>query len=637
MYISKLKLKNFKKFEEVSFEFNSGLNILTGANSCGKSSILDALSIWYECFNKSIYQLISGHTLKGKNKNLRKYDWSFKEQKVQEFQHYRTSSFQDIKNTASFSKSIEIELTLKVNDELIKIGFEIKDTLVNVFPKIEENELTKFNEYFSFTDKTDMLNKFYINLIMPMITIVQPNEVEISDNYFKNELLRGNGINWIKNRIYKTSNDHIGHIERALQTIFENNSIGIRIKYDPKSTNEFIGIYIKGFDASEYDLSLMGSGFLQTLNIILDLYSNHNGYKMYLLDEPDSHLHRAIQHKFLSFLQTVSKDNNIQVVITTHSIPMIRKANIDELFHIEANKSKASYRPVSTRDFQFDDRIGFQGSKKESVYNSLGIDSTSNIIDAIEAKKIVFVEGIDDAYMLKSIGKYYLKTNIDDFYFWTLKGASDVLMKLKYYQDILSNISNGCSLWEKAILVLDRDSLMIDEINDLKISIKEELNIDVYFWDTYAIENQFFKDTVQLKIALESFDIDIDAQSLIDDALSMQYNFDKLKELENDEFTKVEKAFFGQREQKANEYKKLNFKNSKFISKIEKDESKKASTFLRTSCQDGTIVKYVKLKSGLSHIATSLNLDERVLIDRLVKALPKTLFSDVSDFIYDER
>ena len=636
MYISKLHLKNFKKFENITFEFNNGLNILTGENSCGKSSVLDALSIWYECFSKSIYQMTSGHSLKGKNKNLRKNDWSFREQKIQEFKHYRTSQFKDIKTASTTSKSVTLSLTINIDGEEIVLGFDITDTLTNVSPKIEENGLIKFNEHFSFTDKTDLINKFYINLIMPMITIVQPNELEISDNHFKNELLRGNGINWIKNRLYKTTNDNLGHIERALQSIFDNNSISIKIDYDPKSTIEFIGVYIKGFDSSEYDLSLMGSGFLQTLNIVLDLYSNHNGYKMYLLDEPDSHLHRGIQHKFLSFLQSISKNNNIQIIITTHSIPMIRKANINELFHIEEDTLNKVCKPVSKNELMFEDKIGFQGSSKVNVYNSLGIDSTSSLIDAIEAKRIVFVEGSDDAYMLKSIGKYYLKTNVDEIYFWTLKGASDVLMKMKYYKDILSQISNGATLWSKSLLVLDRDSLIDSEVEDLQNNIRDSLNIESFFWDTYAIENQFFKDIHQLKTALSKIEPNLDADTLLKEALLSQYDFEKLKNLDNTEFTKLEQSFFGQRLQKANEYKKLDFKNNKFISSLEKDGSKKASTFLRTVSQDETIVKYIKLKNAFSHIATSLNIDEIVLIDKLVQELPKTFFSDIANFIFDE-
>ena len=44
-YISKISIKNFKKFEECEFEFNQSLNVIIGENAAGKSSILQAINI----------------------------------------------------------------------------------------------------------------------------------------------------------------------------------------------------------------------------------------------------------------------------------------------------------------------------------------------------------------------------------------------------------------------------------------------------------------------------------------------------------------------------------------------------------------------------------------------------------------
>lgn len=637
MYISKIELKNFKKFENVSFELNSNLNILTGENSCGKSSVLDALSIWYECFIKSIYKLEHDNELRRRNNGrLRKGDWSFTDSKIPKFKHYKTASFKDIKCVNCRDRNVEIYLTIIYEEQDIKIGFGIKDTLNNVLPLIDESNLITFNSIFRFADKSDIVNRFYISLIMPMMNIVQPKEIEISNNYFKNEILRGNSVNWIKNRIYKISKEpnKLGDIDAALKNIFNNPSIQLKINYDLYNIDEHIKISVSGIDSNEFDLSLMGSGFLQTLNIILDLYSNSTGFKVYLLDEPDSHLHRNIQHKFLSFLQDISNKDNVQIIMTTHSIPIIRKANIDEIFHIDNTES--TYKPVANNELVLTDRVGFQGSKKVNIYNSLGVNSTSNLIDAIEANKIVFVEGIDDAHFIKSIGKYNpLKFNIDNVYFWTLKGASDVLLKLKYYKEILSQISNGESLWSKSLLVLDRDSLVDDEITALLTAIEGELDIKVYFWDTYAIENQFFKDLQLLRAALTNINPDINSEELINDSLALQYDFAELENLASDEFQKLEKAFSGQRRNKATEYKKLDFNNKKFISFIEEDQNKKASQFLKKSCQNKDIIKYIKLKKCFANICRKLELDEMILIDKLVKELPPDMFKDIADFVYN--
>ena len=43
--LNKIKLKNFKKFQQGEFQFHAGTNILIGANDAGKSTILKAIDI----------------------------------------------------------------------------------------------------------------------------------------------------------------------------------------------------------------------------------------------------------------------------------------------------------------------------------------------------------------------------------------------------------------------------------------------------------------------------------------------------------------------------------------------------------------------------------------------------------------
>ena len=45
MYISKIKIQNFRRFKNLSIRFNRGRNILVGDNESGKSSVLQAIDL----------------------------------------------------------------------------------------------------------------------------------------------------------------------------------------------------------------------------------------------------------------------------------------------------------------------------------------------------------------------------------------------------------------------------------------------------------------------------------------------------------------------------------------------------------------------------------------------------------------
>jgi len=52
MYISKLKIKNFKCFDEVEINFDPNFNLIIGENNSGKSTIFDALRLWQLAFKE---------------------------------------------------------------------------------------------------------------------------------------------------------------------------------------------------------------------------------------------------------------------------------------------------------------------------------------------------------------------------------------------------------------------------------------------------------------------------------------------------------------------------------------------------------------------------------------------------------
>ena len=52
MHIHKFQIKNFKSINDFTLYFNKDLNVLTGVNNSGKTTVLEALAMWNECFYK---------------------------------------------------------------------------------------------------------------------------------------------------------------------------------------------------------------------------------------------------------------------------------------------------------------------------------------------------------------------------------------------------------------------------------------------------------------------------------------------------------------------------------------------------------------------------------------------------------
>ncbi len=142
---------------------------------------------------------------------------------------------------------------------------------------------------------------------------------------------------------------------------------------DPTSGNE-----LRAMDLS--------SGELRLLGLVLWLYSSkHHGRfpRLFLMDEPDAHLHPSMARHFLSVIKEVLVDKyKVRVILSTHSPSTVALAPNGSIF--EMSKTSPRIRPSR--------------SKAETI----GL-LTSGLVIVTPSTRFVFVEDEDDTVFYSSV------------------------------------------------------------------------------------------------------------------------------------------------------------------------------------------------------------------------------------------
>lgn len=498
MNIHKFQIKNFKSFKDVTFHFNKDLNILTGINNSGKTTVLEALSLWQECFSKLITEAKRGE------KRYKKGDYILgpsnkKYFPFEEINSVRSPNFEDIFHQRNRKNDVILALTLidDDNDEL-RISFKISSSGSNYVIELEgysNYNHRKFNDYLA-------------NLPEPISLIYSTPVAQISlkeafatDPIIKEQLLLRRSDVVLRNRLYKIING----TNVILNTGFQDDLNYIlynserKIEFDV-TTNilkdaQVIILFRVGARDTFKDLSLLGSGTLQIIGILLNLYSpsgSKTDLELVLLDEPDSHIHRDIQSRLISVLNKFGKD--IQIFITTHNESLIRSASPHQVFHLDG-KSEGEIKSIHFNDpghlgLHFK---GIMPSNLTPVIRSIGNTTGLDFINALEANRLLFVEGEDDAKVFRLLLNQQIN-NRKKYMFWVLGGISEVFENIMSYKTVFSNLKNGTTLWDKSVLIFDKDELS-NEHKDLFIQkFKEVLGIDAYCSDAYTFEATLFTD-----------------------------------------------------------------------------------------------------------------------------------------------
>ena len=484
MYIEKIQIKNFKLFRNITIFFNKNLNVFTGTNNSGKTTILEAVSLWQEIFNLLIIK--------------ENHKFIFNENKIyldyKKLLSIRSSRHNGVFYNFDANNTIILEATINNDTDFLNIAFSLKSHFENIFVIELENKKKfnpeKFNQFFNLSKKEPAFLTFPASI--DNLKSVEKFQTYVNiDSQIKNR----NSISVLRNRIHDLKADDIrfNSFKEDLYYILNKDNqradIDIAVKSDRgKDSIAKVDILIRNLFV---DIYLLGSGTIQIIELLLSLYRKNDdaGLNLIMFDEPDNHIHRDIQIYLFRFIKKhIKNKENKQIFITTHNESLIRSLDPTELFHIEDKEyNNIEIKPVINEKVNYPKK-GFQPTHHIKILESLGAASGLDIINAIESDTLILIEGKSDA---KYIRKIYVKSkNNQSIMFWAFNGINDIFQNINNYKPFFKTLK----LWNKAILIFDKDLLTDLQRTKLQQAFNEKIGIKTYIWKSYTIESTLFSD-----------------------------------------------------------------------------------------------------------------------------------------------
>ncbi|MCK4442615.1 MAG: ATP-binding protein, partial [Sulfurovaceae bacterium] len=441
MVIKSLILKNFRAYKNIVVDFDSNMNVIVGQNDIGKSTILEALDIF---FGQKVIKI----DVDDLNNNVKEKEISIEvkfELTKEDAKKLKLEYFLNMDNDLEIHKKFKIKNTTKKLKEEFFCQISTKDLEAKKAPKIMkeiyEDKVLNNNHKI----KLDSYNKNKIFKTLPIYYLFQSDKVNKDTDKDIQKILKQT-TKKLEEKFQIKIEELKKELEEKLEGIGKNTlekmeEIGLDTpnsiipKVIPKNLDSFFSFNL---ESEDIPLNKRGSGFRRmiTLNYLRAEIENDNENKniIYAIEEPETAQHPNNQKKLMESLIELSKKENYQIIITTHIPEIAKMANENNLILIKKDKKFLaklkkikfyhSQKQLILKDFNYkwielykksknsDENLIIENTenKLNSIIETLGILPNINIKNIQKVKVVVCLEGYTDIEFLKNINK-----NIEEF------------------------------------------------------------------------------------------------------------------------------------------------------------------------------------------------------------------------------
>lgn len=486
--ITRVKLQRFKKFNDNEIILKP-FTVLMGENSCGKTTVLQAINLSLNTFAKSDLITIKNGKTSPKGKGIGAT--ALPGINISDFRelYYGKVSRQSKKSNKSFGAIIELE-----------------DDQNNIY-KLQVSSLFGGFNLKCLSEIEDLANSptlyTYTPLLISGFVGLQEAEQRSFPVNIKQHLSSGNVSVIIRNLVLdlkKNNEENYKKLQNRLINDFgfylddvvfnEQRDMCIKAEYSEKFEDKKI----------TFDFNSSGSGFMQVLQILAPIYTVcPDECKIVLLDEPDAHLHPNMQIALAKSLQKIQKELNIQIIISTHSAAIIKTVKPSSVVPISANNRVC--RPLSVL---------------EDVEEKIAQLDNYELAKSVISGKMVFIEDANIEIwevMDKIIGtKVFCGANTVSIH----KGRSKDDKMPFQIKPLLKDFLNSDI---EVIFIRDSDGLSC-KWRERLIDYGKSKDVKLYLLENYEIENYLLNGNLIYRALVEKYpNNDLPSQDQIEDKL----------------------------------------------------------------------------------------------------------------------